>query len=69
MAQLGAIAIWRNYNSFPDQTLQQYFDALRLGYTAPIGKIYETAGIRFDFSRNYVRELSKFLSEELGKLA
>lgn len=69
MAQLGAIALWRNYHNSPDRTLQQYFDALRLGYTAPIGKIYQTAGIRFDFSRSYVQELSKFLSEELSKLS
>ncbi len=69
MAQLGAIAIWRNYQSDHDRTLQQYFNALRLGYTAPIGKIYETAGIRFDFSRKYVQELSRFLSEELSKLS
>ncbi len=69
MAQLGAIAIWRNYNRAPETTLQQYFDALRLGYTAPIGKIYETAGIRFDFSRPYVKELSEFLSSSLSKLS
>lgn len=69
MAQLGAIAIWRNYTESPEPTLTQYFDALKLGYTAPIGRIYETAGIRFDFSRNYVRELSEFLTASLSKLA
>lgn len=65
MAQLGAIAIWRNYNMEPGKTLEAYFDALKLGYTAPIGTIYSTAGIRFDFSRAYVRELADFLKGKL----
>ncbi|HMT28216.1 MAG TPA: M3 family oligoendopeptidase, partial [Bacteroidia bacterium] len=69
MAQLGAIAIWRNYSLNPDETLEAYFNALKLGYTAPIGEIYKAAGIRFDFSRDYVKELSSFLSRELAKLA
>src|SRR5688572_25574949 len=69
MAQLGAIAMWRNYTQSRESTLEQYFNALRLGYTAPIGKIYETAGIRFDFSQKYVRELSEFLAQTLSKLA
>lgn len=69
MAQLGAIALWRNYTQSNSQALEQYFNALKLGYTAPIGKIYETAGIRFDFSRQYVRELSEFLTATLEKLA
>ncbi len=69
MAQLGAIALWRNYTQSPNPTLEQYFNALKLGYTAPIGKIYETAGIRFDFSRNYVRELREFLTATLSKLS
>jgi len=69
MAQLGAIALWRNYSNDPENTLESYFNALKLGYTATIGQIYEAAGIRFDFSREYVKELSGFLSAELGKLS
>lgn len=65
MAQLGAIAIWRNYNREPGNTLEAYFEALKLGYTAPIGTIYRTAGIRFDFSKTYVRELADFLKGKL----
>jgi oligoendopeptidase F len=41
---------------------------LKLGYTQPIGKIYEAAGIRFDFSQEYVRELVNFVKEQLGKI-
>jgi oligoendopeptidase F len=68
MAQLGAIAMWRNYLLDPEKALNGYEAALKLGYTQPIGKIYEAAGIRFDFSQEYVRELVLFLKDQLNKL-
>ena len=67
-AQLGAIAIWKNYKENPKKTLEQYLAALRLGYTKSIPEIYETAGIKFDFSKNYILELAEFLKKELEKL-
>lgn len=68
MAQLGAIALWRNYKQNPSKTIQQYKDALALGYTRTIPELYETAGIRFDFSQEYVSELASFVRSELEKL-
>jgi oligoendopeptidase F len=68
MAQLGAVAVWRNYMQNPEQALDQYEAALKLGNTQTIGKIYEAAGIRFDFSTGYVRELVQFVKEEISKL-
>ena len=68
MAQLGAIAIWKRYRENPKQALAQYTDALRLGYTQPIGTIYETAGIKFEFSSDYVRELGAFIKKEIEDL-
>jgi oligoendopeptidase F len=68
MAQLGAIAIWRNYKKNPQKAVQQYIDALSLGYTKSIPEIYKTAGIEFNFSRAYVRELVAFVNEELAAL-
>lgn len=68
MAQLGAIAMWRNYKNNPDKTMKEYKAALALGYTKSIPEVYETAGIKFDFSREYVSELAKFVREELDKL-
>ena len=65
MAQLGAIAIWKQYRSNPEQTIQNYIDALKLGYTKPIKTIYETAGISFDFSKEYVSQLGAFVKQEL----
>jgi oligoendopeptidase F len=68
IAQLGAIAIYKNYKEDPNKALKQYLDALALGYTKPMNEIYEAAGIKFDFSVDYVAELASFIKNELAKL-
>lgn len=68
MAQLGAIAVWRNYKENPEKALDAYEAALRLGYTKSIPEIYKTAGIEFNFSEAYVKELADFVKNELDKL-
>jgi oligoendopeptidase F len=67
-AQLGAIALWRNYKQNPVKAISQYKKALSLGYTRPIGELYEAAGIRFEFSAPYVRELVAFVLAEIKAL-
>lgn len=68
IAQLGAMAVWRNYVVNPEQTIHQYLSALRLGYSADMGTVYQTAGVKFDFSKPYVHELATFLMERLDNL-
>lgn len=68
-AQLGALAIWKNYLQEPKKALQQYKDALALGYTKPIPKLYDAAGIKFDFSDQYISSISEFVWKELDKIA
>ena len=68
MAQLGAIAVWRNYKANPTKAVEQYMNALKLGYTKSMGEIYETAGVKFDFSAVYVKELADFVRGELADL-
>jgi len=68
IAQLGAIAVWKNYKNDPETGLSKYLDALKLGYTKTIKEIYETAGIQFNFSAAYVKELADFIKSELEKL-
>ncbi len=68
IAQLGAIAVWKNYKENPEMGLQKYLEALKLGYTKTIKEIYETAGIEFNFSADYVKELTQFIQQELHKL-
>lgn len=69
MAQLGAISVWRNYKADPAKGLKQYTDALALGYTQGIKEIYAAAGIRFDFSKEYIAELMDFVSQELEQMS
>ncbi len=68
IAQLGAVAVWKNYKENPTQGLKQYMAALSLGYTKPIKEIYAAAGIRFDFSKKYISELMQFVKTELESL-
>lgn len=68
MAQLGALAVWRNAQRNKAQAIDQYKNALSLGYTKPIGEIYQTAGIEFNFSAVYIKELMTFVKVELSKL-
>ncbi len=66
MAQLGAIAVWRNFKNDPKKGLAGYMNALKLGNLKTIPEIYKAAGIKFDFSTAYIRELMKFVRSEMG---
>ncbi|MEM7382773.1 MAG: M3 family oligoendopeptidase [Bacteroidota bacterium] len=64
IAQLGAIAVWRNYQQNPVQGLRKYLNALKLGYTRSLPDMYATAGIAFDFRRTYIQELVTFVRDQ-----
>ncbi len=68
IAQLAAIAIFKNFKKDEANALNQYMDALKLGYTKSIPEIYSTAGISFDFSQTYIHSLIDFIKEELESL-
>lgn len=68
IAQLGAIAVWKNYKENPRKGLEGYINALKLGYTRSIPEVYAAANIRFDFSTAYIRELMQFVREEMEKI-
>ena len=67
-AQLGAIAVWKNYKDDPAQGLAGYKNALQLGYTKTIPEVYQAADIQFDFSTDYIQSLMQFVKEELDIL-
>jgi oligoendopeptidase F len=68
IAQLGAIAVWRNYKQDPQKGVESYLNALKLGYTKTIKEIYQTADIEFCFSSDYIRELMQFVVAEIKDL-
>ena len=67
-AQLGAIAVWKNYRDDPEKGLAGYKNALKLGYTKTIPEVYQAADIQFDFSTDYIQSLMQFVKEELDTL-
>lgn len=67
-AQLGAIAVWRNYKKDPKKAVEQYKAALALGYTKSIPEVYEAAGIKFDFSPAYIKDLMDFVKGEYERI-
>ena len=68
IAQLGAIGMWMQYQKNPTQALENYMNALSLGGTKTLPELYKTAGIEFNFSPNYVKNLMDFTNQELEKL-
>lgn len=68
IAQLGALGVWKNSMTDFPKAIEDYKNALRLGYTKPIPEIYATAGIKFDFTEEYLKELADFVKNELQKL-
>ena len=68
MAQLGAIAVWKNYKTNKKIALEKFKNALSLGYTKTIGEIYEAAGIEFNFSYDYIKELCQFVISEYDSI-
>ena len=68
IAQLGAIGMWMQYQKNPTQALEHYMNALSLGGTKTLPELYKTAGIEFNFSPDYVKNLMDFTNQELEKL-
>lgn len=61
IAQLGALALWRQFRQNSILTLNRYMSALRLGYTRSVRHVYHAAGITFDLSPGYVKYILRQL--------
>lgn len=68
IAQLGAIAMWRQYRGNKQQALENYKKALALGYTKTLKELYAAGGIQFDFSPAYIHELGTFVKGALNEM-
>ena len=67
-AQLGAIAVWRNFKKDRASAIKAYKKALSLGSRVGLPELFEAAEIKFDFSEDYIRELMEFTKAEYDKL-
>jgi len=68
-AQLGALAVWKNFMQNGPHAIAQYKAALALGYTVSIPDVYKAAGIKFDFSDTYMADVAGFVWKELADLS
>ncbi len=68
IAQLGAIGLWKQFKKNKQLALDHYIKSLSLGGTKTLPELYETAGLKFDFSGPYIKELMDFVEEEIKDL-
>ena len=68
IAQLGAIGLWMQFKKNKELALDHYIRALSLGGTKTLPELYEAAGLKFDFSGAYIKELMDFVGEEIKEL-
>ena len=68
IAQLGAIGLWMQFKKNKKTALDNYIQALSLGGTVTLPALFQQAGLKFDFSSQYVSELMSFVHNEMKEL-
>lgn len=68
IAQLGAIGLWMQFKENRQQALDHYIKALSLGGTRTLPELYAAAGLQFNFTPEYIRNLMAFVHNELAQL-
>jgi oligoendopeptidase F len=68
IAQLGAIGLWMQYKNNKEKALSNYMQALSLGGTRTLPELYDAAGLKFDFSKEHIRQLMSFVSAEMDAI-
>jgi oligoendopeptidase F len=66
IAQLGAIGMWMQYKSNKQLAMDNYCNALSLGGTKTLPQLFETAGLKFDFSPDKIKVLMEFVKGEIN---
>ena len=68
IAQLGAIGLYMQYKKNKEKALSNYMQALSLGGTRTLPELYAAAGLQFDFSKEHIKQLMAFVSEEMEEI-
>jgi oligoendopeptidase F len=68
IAQLGAIGLWKQYKENKEKALSNYTKALSLGGTRTLPELYDAAGLKFNFSKEHIKQLMEFVSGELENI-
>lgn len=64
-SQIGALGLWKQFREDKEKALDNYHHALSRGSSLPLPKLYECAGLRFDFSPQSVAPLIEDLKDLL----
>ena len=67
IAQLGALGLWKQYKENKEKALSNYMAALSLGGTRTLPELYDAAHLKFDFSKEHIKQLMEFVSAEMEK--
>jgi oligoendopeptidase F len=57
--------MWMQFKQNPQQALDNYCRALSMGGTQTLPRLFESAGLKFDFSPAVIRELMEFVKGEM----
>jgi oligoendopeptidase F len=68
IAQLGAIGLWKQYKENKEKALSNYTMALSLGGTRTLPELYDAAGLKFNFSKEHIKQLMEFVSREVENI-
>lgn len=68
IAQLGAIGMWKQFKENKENALDNYMKTLSLGATQTLPELYKAAGLTFNFSPAYIKELMDFVNAEMAAL-
>lgn len=68
IAQLGAIGMWKQFMENKKNALENYTNALSLGGTKTLVQLFETAGLKFDFSPAHIKTLMEFVHQQMEEL-
>ena len=66
IAQLGSIGMWMQYKNNKQLAMDNYCNALALGATKTLPQLFETAGLKFDFSPGRIKVLMEFVKGEMN---
>lgn len=67
IAQLGALQVWKNSRRDYRDAVNHYRNGLALGGARPLPELFQSAGLRFDFSEKTLRPLIDAVMEEIAR--
>ena len=68
LAQLGAVQIWANARKDQKKAVADYRKALALGATVPLPQLFATAGAKFAFDAQTLKEAVDLMEEVIGEM-